>query len=130
VSPGQESIDDYPEIRGSTYGNSTDEGRLIIMVAPARAPSQNCSRRYPTIGRSEASDGRTPSDRLAQNLNPDINVVQLQTTMESIQRMAQEGSPLLALAQQGAKTANHVIAAERLTGSHRGEPSIGDRSDG
>jgi hypothetical protein len=32
----------------------------------------------------EASDARTPHDRLAQNLNPDFNVVQLQIIMESI----------------------------------------------
>jgi hypothetical protein len=39
VSPDQDSIDDYPEIGGSTYWNSADEGRLIIMVAPTGAPS-------------------------------------------------------------------------------------------
>jgi hypothetical protein len=50
--------------------------------------------------------------------------------MESIQRMTPEGSPLLALAQQGAEAASHVIAAERLAGNHRGEPSIDNQSDG
>jgi hypothetical protein len=45
-------------------------------------------------------------------MNSDINVVPLQIVMESIQRMTPEGSPLLALAQQGAKATNHVIAAE------------------
>jgi hypothetical protein len=53
----------------------------------------------------------------------------LQTIIELIQRMAPEGSPLLALAQQEADAANHVIAGERSTGNHRGEPSIGNRSD-
>jgi hypothetical protein len=32
--------------------------------------------------------------------------------MQSIQRMTLEGSPLLALAQQGDEAANHVIAAK------------------
>jgi hypothetical protein len=47
---------------------------------------------------------------MIQNLNPDINTIQLQTIMEYIQRMAPEGSPLIALAQQGAKVANVVVA--------------------
>jgi hypothetical protein len=50
--------------------------------------------------------------------------------MESIQRMAPEGSPLLALAQQGAKAANHVVAVEQSVGNHQGEPSIDNRSYG
>jgi hypothetical protein len=44
--------------------------------------------------------------------------------------MAPEGSPLLALAQQGAEAANHFIAAEQSAENHRGEPSIGNRLDG
>jgi hypothetical protein len=64
TSPDQDSTDDYPEIGGSTCWNSTDEGCLIIMVATTGAPSQNSFSRYPTIGRSEASDARTPSNRL------------------------------------------------------------------
>jgi hypothetical protein len=32
--------------------------------------------------------------------------------MKSIQRMASEGSPLVALAQQGAETVNYVIAEQ------------------
>jgi hypothetical protein len=130
VSPGQDFTDDYPKIRGSTYWNSTDEGRLIIMVAPIEAPSQNNSSRYSTIGRSEASDAQTPGDRLVRNLNLDFNTIRLQNIMESIQRMVSEGSPLIALAQQGVVTANHVIAAERLADNHRGEPYISNRSDG
>jgi hypothetical protein len=82
------------------------------MVALAGAPSQNSSIKYPTIGRSEALDAQTPSDRLVQNLNPNFNAVRHQTTMKLIPRMALEGSPLLTLAQQGAEAANHVIVAE------------------
>jgi hypothetical protein len=69
------------------------------MVTPA--PSGNSSSRYPTIRRSEAFD--------AQNLNPDFNTVWLQTIMESIQCMALEGSPFVALAQQGVEVANFII---------------------
>jgi hypothetical protein len=50
------STNGYPEIGESTCWNSVEEGRLIIMVAPARAPSQNSSSGYPTIGRSETFD--------------------------------------------------------------------------
>jgi hypothetical protein len=82
--PYQDSTDHHPEIRGSTYWNSAEEGRLIIMVALTGAPSQNSSSRYPTIGRTEVSDARTPTDRLARNLNPDFNAMRLQTIMESI----------------------------------------------
>jgi hypothetical protein len=39
VSPEQDSTDEYPEIGGSTYGDSVEEGCLIIMVAPAGGPS-------------------------------------------------------------------------------------------
>jgi hypothetical protein len=56
------------------------------------------------------SDARTPNDEMIQNLNSDFNVVQLQTIMESIQRITPEVSPLVALVQQGAEVANHVIA--------------------
>jgi hypothetical protein len=82
------------------------------MVAPIGTPSHNSSSRYSTIGRSEASDARTPNDGIIQNLNPDFNTMQLQTIMKSIQRMASEGSPLVALAQQGAETVNYVIAEQ------------------
>jgi hypothetical protein len=41
--------------------------------------------------------------------------------------MAHEGSPVVALAQQGAEAANYVIA-ERSVGNPLGEPSIGNRS--
>jgi hypothetical protein len=110
TSPDQDSADDYPEIGGSTYWDSIEEGRLIIMVAPAGALSNNSSNRYPTIGRSEASDAQMPNDGMIRNLNLDLNAIRLQTIMESIQRMALEGSPLVALAHQEAEAANYVIA--------------------
>jgi hypothetical protein len=110
VSPNQDSTNDYPEIKGSTYWNSVDEGCLIIMVAPGGAPSQNSSNRYPTIGRLKASDASSPNDGMIQNLNLDFNTVWLQTIMELIQRMTPEDSPLVSLAQQGAEAANYVIA--------------------
>jgi hypothetical protein len=33
-SPGRDSSNDYPEIGASTCGNSTEDGCLILMVAP------------------------------------------------------------------------------------------------
>jgi hypothetical protein len=80
------------------------------MVAPNENPSRNSSSRFFTIGRSETSDAQTPSAGLVQNLNPYFNVVRLQTILESIQRIAPEGSPLMTLAQQGAEAANLVVA--------------------
>jgi hypothetical protein len=73
------------------------------MVASVGVPSQNSSSRYPTIRGSKASDARTSSDKLVRNLNPDFNVVWLQTVMKSILCMVLEGSPLVALDQQGAE---------------------------
>jgi hypothetical protein len=99
ASLDQDLADDYPEIGGSTCGDSIEEGRLIVMVAPAGGPSHNSSSRYPTIERSEASNAQMPNDEMICNLNPDFNIIRLQTIMESIQRMAPEGSPLVALAQ-------------------------------
>jgi hypothetical protein len=94
------------------------------MVALAGAPSQNNSSRYPTIRRLEASDAQTLNDEMIRNLNPDFNTVRLQTIMESIQCMAPKAPPpLVALAQQGAEVANHVIA-ERSVGNPRREPSV------
>jgi hypothetical protein len=128
ASPDQDSADDYPEIMGIPCWNSAKEGRLIIMVAPTRAPSHNSSSRYPTIGRSEASDARTPNDGMIHNLNMDFNAMWLQTIMESIQCMTLEVSPLVALAQQGAETVNYVIAQQSVS-NPRGEPSVGNRSN-
>jgi hypothetical protein len=48
--------------------------------------------------------------------------------MESIQRMATEGSPLVALAQQGTEVAN-IIVAQRSTNYPRVEPSVSNRSN-
>jgi hypothetical protein len=76
------------------------------MVALARAPSNNSSNKYPTIGRSEASATWTPNDGMVRNLNPNFDAVRLQTIMVSIHRMAPKDSPLVALAQQGAEVAN------------------------
>jgi hypothetical protein len=128
ASPNQDSADDYPNIGGSTYGDSIEEGRLVIMVAPVGGPSHNNSSRYPTIGRSEASDARTSNDGMIRNLNPNFNAIQLQTIMESIQWMAPEGSPLVALAQQGAEAVNFVIT-QRSADNPRGELFVGNRSN-
>jgi hypothetical protein len=77
VSPDQDSFDDYPEIGISDCGDSVGEGHLIFMVVPNGDPSHNTSNRYTTIGRSEASDARTPNVGMIQNLNPYFNVVRL-----------------------------------------------------
>jgi hypothetical protein len=69
-----------------------------------------------------------PNDEMIQNLNPYFNVMRLQTIMDTIQRMAPEGSPLVALAQQGAEAANYIIA-ERSVGNPRREPSVDNRSN-
>jgi hypothetical protein len=98
------------------------------MVGPARASSHNSSSRYPTIRGSEVCDARTPSNRIIWNMNPDFNVVRLQTIMESIQRMVPHDSPLVALAQQGDEAVGQIVVAEPSTENHRGEPSIGNRS--
>jgi hypothetical protein len=74
-TPDSDSSDDYLEIRASTCGKPVKDGHFIYMVALNGDWSSNISSRYPTIGRSEASDARTPSGDLAQNLNSDFNVV-------------------------------------------------------
>jgi hypothetical protein len=99
LSSDQGSSEDYPEIGVSTCGSSADISRLIFMVAPNKDQSRHSSSGYPTIGRSEASDARTPSTGLIQNLNPDFNVLRVQAIMETIQRMAPDGSLLALLAQ-------------------------------
>jgi hypothetical protein len=95
----------------NTYWNPAIEAHRISMVGPARGDSQNSSSRYPIIRGSEASDARTPSSRVIQNLNPDFNVVRLQTIIESIQWMVSQYSPLVALVQQGAEAAGQIVAA-------------------
>jgi hypothetical protein len=63
-TPDPDSFDDYPEVRDSACGEPIEGGRLICMVAPNGDWSHNSSSRYPTIGRSEASDARTLSGGL------------------------------------------------------------------
>jgi hypothetical protein len=43
-------------------------------------------------------DAQTPSGGLVRNLNPDFNAVWVQAIMETIKRMASDGSPLAVLA--------------------------------
>jgi hypothetical protein len=117
--------DDYPEIGASAYGEPAEGGHLICMVAPNGYRSNNTSNRYPTIKRSEASDARTPSGGLIQNMNPDFNTIWVQAIMETIQRMAPDGSPFAVLTQQGAEAANLVVA-EKLVGVPWRKPSVDD----
>jgi hypothetical protein len=46
----QDSADNYPEIGGSTCGDSVEEGCLIVMVALAGGPSHNSSADIPPSG--------------------------------------------------------------------------------
>jgi hypothetical protein len=124
LSSDQGSSENYPGIEVNTCESSASTSRLICMVAPNEDQSRHSSSGYPTIERSEASDARTPSTGLVRNLNLDFNVVRVQAIMETIQRMAPDGSPLTLLAQQGAEAANLVIA-EKSTGVPRREPSGG-----
>jgi hypothetical protein len=124
LSSYQGSSENYPEIGVNTCESSASTCRLICMVAPNEDQPRHSSSGYPTIGRSEASDARTPSTRLIRNLNPDFNIVRVQAIMETIQRMAPDGSPLALLAQQGAEAANLVVA-EKSTDLPRKEPSGG-----
>jgi hypothetical protein len=124
LSSDRGSSEDYPEIRVDTCESSASTSRLICMVAPNEDQPRHSSSGYPTIGRSEASDARTPSTGLIRNLNPDFNVVRVQAIMETIQRMAPDGSPLALLAQQGAEAVNLVVA-EKSTGVPQREPSRG-----
>jgi hypothetical protein len=120
-----DSSDDYLEIRASACGEHAGGGHLICIVALNGDWSHNSSSRYPAIGRSETSDARTPSNDLVQNLNPDFNAIRVQAIMETIQRMAPDGSPLAVLAQQGAEAANFVIT-KKSAAIPRREPSVGD----
>jgi hypothetical protein len=99
LSLGRNSSDGYPEIGASACRNSAEDGRLILMVVPDEDQAHHSSSGYLTIGRSEASDVQTPSTGLVQNLNPDFNAVLVQAIMETIQRMAPDGSPLALLVQ-------------------------------
>jgi hypothetical protein len=124
MSSDQGSSEDYPEIRVSTCGSSTDISRLIFMVAPNEDQPYHSSSGYPTIAKSEALDARTPSTGLIRSLNPDFNVVRVQAIMETIQWMAPDGSTLALLTQQGAEATNLVVA-EKSTDVPRREPSGG-----
>jgi hypothetical protein len=121
-SPSRDSSDDYLKIGASACGNSAKDSRLILMVVPNGDRSRNSSSEYPTIGRSEMSDAQTPSVGLVQNLNPDFNTIRIQVIMETIQRMAPDGSPLALLAQQGVEAVNLIIAEKSASGP-RMEPS-------
>jgi hypothetical protein len=94
------------------------------MVAPNWDRSRNSSSGYPTIRRSETFDAQTPSAGLAQNLNPDFNVVRVQVIMETNQRMSPDGSPHALLALQGAEMANLVVAEKSARELQR-EPFAG-----
>jgi hypothetical protein len=95
----RDSSEDYSEIGTRACENSAEDGRLILMVAPDGDRARNSSSGYPTIGRSEAFDVQTPSAGLVRNLNPNFNAVRVQAIMETIQRMAPDGSTLALLAQ-------------------------------
>jgi hypothetical protein len=86
-----DSFDNYLEIRASACGEPMEGGHLVCMVAMNGDPSHNRSNRYPTIGRSEVSDARNPSDGLVQNMNLNFNMVWIQAIMETIQHMALDG---------------------------------------
>jgi hypothetical protein len=93
------------------------------MIDPNGDRSRNRSSGYPTIGRSETSDVQTPSAGLVHNLNLDFNVVRVQMIMETIQRMAPDGSLLALLAQQRAEAVN-IVVAEKSVGVSRREPYV------
>jgi hypothetical protein len=95
------------------------------MVTPNGDRSHNSFSGYLTIGRSETSDAQISSVGLVRNLNPDFNAIQVQVIMETIQRMASDGSPLALLAQQGAEAANLIVAKKSASGLRR-EPSTGN----
>jgi hypothetical protein len=61
LSSDQGSSEDYLEIRVNSCGCPADVSRLICMVAPNEDQPRHSSSGYPTIGRSEVSDARTPS---------------------------------------------------------------------
>jgi hypothetical protein len=118
-TPDSDSADNYLEIESSAYGEPVKDGCFIYMVPPNGDRSSNTSSRYHTIGRSAVSDAWTPSGGLAQNLNPDFNVVRVQEIMETMQCMAPDGSPLIVLTQQGVEAAN-LIVVEKAVGVPRG----------
>jgi hypothetical protein len=123
-TPNSYLADDYPEIGARACGEPMKDDHFIYMVVPNDDRLSNTSSRYATIRRLEASDARTLTSGLAQNLNPDFNAVRVQTIMETIQHMTPDGSPLAVLAQQGAEVANLIIT-EKLADVPQREPSVG-----
>jgi hypothetical protein len=83
-TPNIDSSDDYSEIEANACGEPAEGSHLICMVASNGDWSHNNSNRYPTIGKSVASDARTSSVGLVQNLNSDFNAVRVQAIMETI----------------------------------------------
>jgi hypothetical protein len=122
-TPDQDSFDDYLEIGTGAYEEPAEGGHLILMVAPNGDQLCNSSSRDHTIGRTDASNAQTPSAGLVQNLNLDFNALRVQAIMETIQRMAPDGSPLAVLAQQGAEAANLVVA-EKLASVPQRKPYV------
>jgi hypothetical protein len=98
------------------------------MVGHGKADSRNSSSKYPTIRGSVASDARTPSNWVVQNLNLNFNAIRLQATMVSIQRLVPQYSPLAALAQQGAEAVVQIITVKQSMGNKQGQPSVRNRS--
>jgi hypothetical protein len=94
-TPDPDSFDVYLKIRASACGEPVEGSRFICMVAPNGDRSNNTSSRYPTVGRSDASDARIPSGGLVRKLNPDVNAVWVHTIIETIQCMAPDAPPLL-----------------------------------
>jgi hypothetical protein len=76
---------------------TTPKSRPAAVGTPDRDRARNNSSRYPTIGRSEASDAQTPSVGLIQNLNLEFYAIRVPAIMDTIQRMAPDGSPLTLL---------------------------------
>jgi hypothetical protein len=122
-TPDPDPSDDYPEIGASACGEPAEGGRLICMGAPNGDRSHNNSSRYPTVGRSEASDAQTPRGGLVRNLNPDINAGPSYYGNHPVH--GARWLPLAILAQQGIEAANLVII-EKSASVPRREPSVGD----
>jgi hypothetical protein len=97
------------------------------MVGLVRVDSQNSSSKYLTIGRSVASDARTPISNIVRNLNSDFSMVRLQTILESIQQMVPPNSPLIALPQQGVEAASNIVAVAPTVKNQWGESSGGNQ---
>jgi hypothetical protein len=58
ISPDQDSTEDYPEIGGQLLLGPDERG--LLNWHGGLTPSGNSCSRYPTIGRSETFDARTP----------------------------------------------------------------------